>query len=216
MPLHCLLKLAASCMSATPPPGSSAVIGMVRIQLRGLPGSFLKSVILEGDQTPSQGPRAEEASWVHRTVFPERRRRFFFTDIQRGRFLHLFRPLIAEGDPVVEDTGPEPEGGVLPGNHVFIEADGRGGVFAPRLEGVANVILHFSTFHPVMPPARFFRSRRRPARMVPESFCRLFSENGRPGCPRGASRTAARPEIAGMRAFPPPVRRRSGGILPYC
>ena len=70
---------------------------------------------------------------------------FFFTDIQRGRFLHLFRPLIAEGDPIVEDTGPEPEGGVLPGNHVFIEADGRGGVFAPRLEGVANVILHF--FH---------------------------------------------------------------------
>ena len=77
MPLHFLLKLAASCMSATPPPGSSAVIGMVRTQLRGLPGSFLKSVILEGDQTPSQGPRAEEASWVHRTVFSGKAKEVF-------------------------------------------------------------------------------------------------------------------------------------------
>lgn len=216
MPLHFLLKLAASCMSATPPPGSSAVIGMVRTQLRGLPGSFLKSVILEGDQTPSQGPRAEEASWVHRTVFPERRRRFFFTDIQRGRFLHLFRPLITEGDPVVEDTGSEPEGGVLPGNHVFIEADGRGGVFAPRLEGVANVILHFFHIPSRDASGEVFPFTTTPSPDGSRIVLPPFSENGRPGCPRGASRTAARPEIAGMRAFPPPVRRRSGGILPYC
>ena len=71
MPLHFLLKLAASCMSATPPPGSSAVIGMVRTQLRGLPGSFLKSVILEGDQTPSQGPRAEEILRTLTSDIPE-------------------------------------------------------------------------------------------------------------------------------------------------
>ena len=77
--------------------------------------------------------------------FREGKRRFFFPDVQHGRFLHVFRPLVAEGDSVVENAGAEAEAGIIPGNHVFVKMDGSGGVFAARFKGVADVVLHF--FH---------------------------------------------------------------------
>ena len=152
--------------------------------------------------------------------FREGERRFFFPDVQHGRFLHVFRPLVAEGDSVVENAGAEAEAGIIPGNHVFVKMDGSGGVFAARFKGVADVVLHF--FHA---PSRNAASKKvapvhphlpRPEGLQGTKSCFPFSGNGRSGYPRGASRTDGRPGIAERHAILPPVGTGQEGILPYC